>query len=897
MSDSNLDQEKARVEEELRVGQQIAFASGLFHGDITIRTLLESLAEGVVIIDSSGTILLVNNYAGQMFGYPEKDLIGRPHAILVPDRLRKVHEGHVARYFAEPKIRPMGVLLDLTGCRRDGSEFPLEISLSFIETINGVLVLAFISDITLRKQMEMRLRESEELFRIQVESVKDYAIFTLDSQGNVLNWNAGAERLKGYRAEEITGKPFSCFYAEKDRNAGAPEDELKKAADEGQFAEECWRIRKDGSGFWGDVVITALYDERGNVWGFSTVTHDITARKKAEQALSFSEARYRALFRDNPTMIFTLDTEGTILSANPFAVFHLGYAMDELERQSVLKLFHKDDRAAMVKQLQMCLKSPNEVHRWQFRKIRKDGTLLWVEEIAQAVKNLEGGLTVLVVCQDVTERKRAEEEREQLLVQLDAVLNSITEGVVISDLEGNVLTMNPAALSLHGFRSMEQVQKPLHQFQAEFEVSFLDGRPVPLDQWPMARVLRGERFTDYELLVRRKDTGILWIASYSGPPARTQAGDHILCVITLRDITQRKRAEEALRKSEMKLSKIFHSVPALIGITTVAEGRCIDINEKGLQTLGYRRDEVIGRSTLELGIWESESARDRAIRILMKEGMVRDLEIDFRGKSGQAFTGILSAELIEFDGEQYMLSIINDITERKRMEEEIVRLNAELEAFNYTVAHDLRQPLNVINSYCQVIEKLCGDQLSDECLGYVQGAYDTTLRMDRLIEALLNFSRLARVEPRRETVDLSAMAHEVAEVLKQTEPGRQVNIQIADGILADGDANLLRAVLDNLLGNAWKFTGMREQAVIEFGVRDIDSVPTYFVRDNGAGFNMADADKLFTPFERLPETEKQRGFGIGLSTVERIISRHGGRVWAEGVPGEGACFYFTLARK
>jgi len=537
------------------------------------------------------------------------------------------------------------------------------------------------------------------------------------------------------------------------------------------------------------------------------------------------------------------------------------------------------------------------VHRWQFRKIRKDGSLMWVEEIAQAVNDLEGGLTVLVVCQDVTERKRAEGEREQLLVQLDAVLNSITEGVVISDLEGNVLTMNPAALSLHGFRSMEQVQKPLHQFQAEFEVSFLDGRPVPLDQWPMARVLRGERFTDYELLVRRKDTGILWIASYSGTPARTQAGDHILCVITLRDITERKRAEEALRKSEMKLSKIFHSVPALIGITTVAEGRCIDINEKGLQTLGYRRDEVIGRSTLELGIWESESARDRAIRILMKEGMVRDLEIDFRGKSGQAFTGILSAELIEFDGEQYMLSVINDITERKRMEEEIVRLNAELEAFNYTVAHDLRQPLNVINSYCQVIEKLCGDQLSDECLGYVQGAYDTTLRMDRLIEALLNFSRLARVEPRRETVDLSAMAHEVAEVLKQTEPGRQVNIQIADGILADGDANLLRAVLDNLLGNAWKFTGMREQAVIEFGVRDIDGVPTYFVRDNGAGFNMADADKLFTPFERLPETEKQRGFGIGLSTVERIISRHGGRVWAEGVPGEGACFYFTLARK
>jgi len=897
MSASNVDQKKTSSEEQLRVGQQIAFASGLFHGDITIRTLLESLAEGVVIIDSSGTILLVNNYAGQMFGYPEKELIGRPHAILIPDGLRKVHGEHMARFFAEPKIRPMGVLLDLTGCRQDGSEFPLEISLSFIETINGVLVLAFISDITLRKEVEKRLRKSEELFRIQVESVKDYAIFTLDLQGNVLNWNAGAERLKGYGAEEIIGKHFSCFYTEMDRNAGAPADELKKAADQGLFSEECWRVRKDGSGFWGDVVITALCDESGNLWGFSTVTHDITERKKTEEALSFSEARYRTLFRDNPTMILTLDTEGTILSANPFAASQLGYTMDELEGQSVLKLFHEDDRAAVVEQLQMCLKNPDEVRRWQFRKIRRDGTLLWVDEIAQAVNGLGGERTVLVVCQDVTERKGAEEEREQLLVQLDAVLNSITEGVVISDLEGNVLTMNPAALSLHGYKSVEQIQKKLHQFEALFEVSFLDGSPVPLDQWPMARVLRGERFSDYELLVQREDTGISWVGSYSGTQARTKGGVPILCVLTLRDITERKKAEEALRKSEMKLSKIFHSVPALIGITTVADGRCIDMNEKGLQTLGYRREEIIGRSTLELGIWESEAARDRAIRILINEGMVRDMEVHFRGKSGKTFTGILSAELVEFDGEQYMLSIINDITERKRMEEEIVRLNADLEAFNYTVAHDLRQPLNVINSYCQVIEKLCGDQLSDECLGYVKGSYDTTLRMDRFIEALLNFSRLARIEPRRETVDLSGMAHEVAAVLKQTEPGRQVNIEIADGISANGDASLLRAVLDNLLSNAWKYTGTKKQAVIKFGVRDIDGEPTYFVRDNGAGFNMADADKLFTPFERLPETEMQRGFGIGLSTVQRIIGRHGGRVWAEGIPGKGACFYFTLALK
>ena len=380
MPTPDLDQEKARQEQELRIQRQIAFASGLFQGDVTIRTLLESLAEGVVIIDNSGTILLVNTRAEQMFGYPKKELIGKPHAVLIPERFRKVHEEHEAHFFAEPRIRPMGQLLDLAGRRRDGSEFPVEISLGFIETINGVLVLALVSDITLRKQFETRLRESEELFRIQVEGVKDYAIFMLDAQGNVLNWNAGAERLKGYRAEEIIGKHFSCFYPEEERNAGKPEEELKKAAAEGRVEDEGWRIRKDGSRFWADVIITALHDESGNLRGFSKVTRDITERKKAEDALRFSEARYRALFRDNPTMIVTLDADLTMLSVNPACASQLGYTIDELEGQSVLKLFHEDDRPAVVEQLRMCLQNPDQVYRWQFRKIRKDGGLLWVEE-------------------------------------------------------------------------------------------------------------------------------------------------------------------------------------------------------------------------------------------------------------------------------------------------------------------------------------------------------------------------------------------------------------------------------------------------------------------------------------------------------------------------------------
>ena len=898
MPPSDSDRETARREQELRIQRQIAFASGIFQENITIRTLLESLAEGVVIIDNSGTILLVNTRAEEMFGYPKKELIGKPHAVLVPERFRKVHEEHEAHFFAEPRIRPMGQLLDLAGRRRDGSEFPLEISLGFIETINGVLVMALVSDMTMRKQFESRLRESEELFHIQVERVQDYAIYMLDAEGKVLNWNAGAERLMGYRDEEIIGKHFSCFYSEEERDAGKPEEVLKKASVGVQIADEGWRVRKDESRFWADVIITTLHDESGTLRGFSNVTRDMTERKKVEDALRFSEARYRALHRDNPTMIFTLDAEGTILSANPTSAIQLGYTPDELEGQPVLKVFHEDDRPAVVEQLRRCVQNPDQVHRWQFRKIRKDGGLLWVEEIAQAVHDLNGALNVLVVCQDITERKQAEEALLESEEKFSKIFDMTPVGITISTLaDGRFVEINREGERLSGYRRDEVIGRTALEF---------DIWKDSVERDRMIEEVRKEGVVrDREMTFRDKEGNVLR-GLFSAVVIDIGGKKHLLSLVS--DITERKRAEEALRKSELKLSKIFHSVPALIGITTVAEGRCIDINDAGLRTLGYRREEMVGRTMLELGVWENKAARDRVIKLLEEEGTVRDLEINFRGKNGKTFTGLMSADTIDFNGDRYMLSIVSDITERKRMQEEIERLNTdlsaraveleaanqELEAFNYTVAHDLRKPLTVINSYTQVIKELCGNKLDEKCADYLEEAYNGTLRMNQLIDALLNFSRLAHVEPHRETVDLSAMAQEVAAELELAEPERRVEFLIADGVSADGDAALLRVVLANLIGNAWKYTGKRDEGIIEFGTTEVDGKPAYIVRDNGAGFAMADAEKLFVPFQRLPGAEECRGFGIGLATVERIIRRHGGRVWAGGEPGKGATFYFTL---
>ena len=167
--------------------------------------------------------------------------------------------------------------------------------------------------------------------------------------------------------------------------------------------------------------------------------------------------------------------------------------------------------------------------------------------------------------------------------------------------------------------------------------------------------------------------------------------------------------------------------------------------------------------------------------------------------------------------------------------------------------------------------------------------------MNRLIDTLLKFSSITQVELRREEVDLCKLAREVAAEFQLAEPGRRATFRIAEEMAAEGDASLLRVALENLFGNAWKYTARREEAFIEFGIAEVDGKPAYFVRDNGTGFAMAHADKLFLPFQRLPGVEEFKGYGVGLATVERIVRRHGGRVWAEGEPGRGACFWFTLS--
>ena len=239
----------------------------------------------VVVTDDKGVILKANPRATELFGYPQAEFIGRPVEDLVPARFRDTHPRHRENYTAHPRTRPMGAALNLFALRKDGTEFPVDIMLKPLQTQAGLIVLTFVRDISEQRAAQEGLRRADLQFRSIVESVRDYAIYLLDKDGHIMIWNPGAERIKGYTSEEIIGKHFSRFFTQEDRDRGRPAELIRLATEHGRVEHEGWRVRKDGSRFWADIVITAIRDANGEIIGFAKVTRDQTDRKRAEESV------------------------------------------------------------------------------------------------------------------------------------------------------------------------------------------------------------------------------------------------------------------------------------------------------------------------------------------------------------------------------------------------------------------------------------------------------------------------------------------------------------------------------------------------------------------------------------------------------------------------------------
>ena len=377
-------------------------------------------------------------------------------------------------------------------------------------------------------------------------------------------------------------------------------------------------------------------------------------------------------------------------------------------------------------------------------------------------------------------------------------------------------------------------------------------------------------------------------------------------------VAMRRAAEEEARAaSRYARSLIEASLDPLVTISHT--GKITDINAATEQATGLARANLIGTDFADY-FTEPEKAR-AGYRQVLAEDYVRDYPLTIRHSSGQTTDVLYNATVYRNPaGEtQGVFAAARDITRQKQAEEAIRRLNAELEqriaertaqleaangeleAFAYSASHDLRAPLQTIDGFSRALQEDYGDKLDAEARDYLQRIRAATKHIGQLTDALLQFSRLARSGMVLENLDLGAMARAVADQLRAQDPAREVAFDIAARANAYADRRLLGAVLENLLGNAWKFTSKHPHARIEFGVAKREAERVYYVRDDGAGFDLERAQKLFTPFQRLHTISDFPGNGVGLALVKRIIQRHGGRIWAEAAPEKGAAFYFTLA--
>jgi len=616
--------------------------------------------------------------------------------------------------------------------------------------------------------------------------------------------------------------------------------------------------------------------------------------------------------------------------------------------------------------------------------------------------------------------------------QIAAILESALDGIITIDVSGRVVLFNSAAERIFGHSADKMIGSSIDVLiPKRFQAAYRDYLAT------FAQTKGSIRTTD--------SIDSVWGVRANGEEFPIEAsistvgsGAASLFTIILRDVTERHRVEEALTKSRERFLKAFRASSSPASITTLDEGRYIDVNDSFLRAVERSRDEVIGHTAGELGIWSNPGRRDEIVERL-KAGMpVHNLELRYQSKTGREGVWLLSADVIELDGQLCIIGYRNDITDRKKAEEElrrqtetlrqqtqlldnaqvlvydnenriifwnlgaerlfgwkkeealgrsthdllgtefsepvgkvkakllaeghwegelthtrrdgtrltvmshqvlhrdtdghpiaiveadnditelkrahaeIARLNTELEervrqrtaqleasnreleSFSYSVSHDLRAPLRSIDGFSKALLEDYGDGLDTHGRNYLDRIRAATQNMGELIDDLLELSRVTRAEIRRQPIDLSSMARSITNELRRSDPMRDVRVDIEDGLVAVGDRRLIRIVLENLLSNSWKFTAKQRDQHIEVRDAGKNGKTVFLVRDNGAGFDMNYADKLFGAFQRLHSAKEFPGTGVGLATVHRIINRHGGRVWAESEVGKGATFYFTL---
>ena len=765
--------------------------------------------------------------------------------------------------------------------------------------VAGSVVVA--RDITEQRRAAEALRESEERFRILFESMDEgFASCEMiyDEAGHPVDFryllvNSAFGKLTGLPVAEVTGRTVREVVPDIERFWIETYDRIVRTGRSERIANPVAAL-----GRWFEV-----FAWRSGPGQFAVTFNDVTQRRRVEQALRcLSE-----LIDLSHDAVITADASRVVRTWNAGAAELYGWT----EAEAVGRVMHEllQTRSAVtIAELGAMLKRSG---RWdgELAHVAKDGTPLWVES-RQVLDSGGDAPTILEINRDITAPKRAQEALRESEEHLRALVNATSDVLY---------RMNPdwsEMRQLTGRRFLADTEGPSPDWLKKYIPPNDQARVMAA----LHEAIRSRKTFELEHQVLRVDGSLGWALSRA-IPLLNSSGEIVEWFGAASDITLRKTAEETLRESEVQFRTLANAIPQLCWMAN-ADGWITWYNERWYQYTGTTPREMDGWG------WQSVHDPEELPRVLdrwnesIATGEPLDMVFPLRGADG-VFRPFLTRVMPVCDQEGKVVRWFGtntDISAQRQAEaalraseEQLQRLNEqleqrvrdrtaqleasnkELEAFAYSVSHDLRAPLRGIDGWSLALVEDYADRLDADGRKHLAWVRSEAQRMGSMIEDLLQLSRVTRSPMQQGKVDLTQLAQTVAQRLHKSAPGRSIAFQIRPGLSAWGDPHLLEIVLTNLLENAVKYTGRKAEARIEVGRASNENAEAFYVRDNGVGFNPAYADKLFTAFQRLHKPSEFPGTGIGLATVHRIIRRHGGRVWAEAVPQEGATFYFTLA--
>ncbi len=815
-------------------------------GDDHFRLFMEHVPAAIAMFDRDMRYLVASRRWLSDYRLEDTDIVGRSHYEIfpeIPERWKKIHQrclaGAIEKCEEDPFPRADGttdwVRWEIRPwCDRRGD-------------VGGLLI--FTEVITERKRGEEALRR----FAAIVDSSDD-AVFSKGLDGTILSWNAGAERIYGYRAEEVVGRPVFPLVPQ-DRPNEIPDilERLKR----GERVEhyETVRVRNDGRRIDVSLTISPIRDDGGHIIGASTIARDITKRKRAEHALLQSEAHKSAIVRGALDCIITMDHAGRIVEFNPAAEATFGYRRDDVLGREMAELIippalrdrHRQGFARHLATGESTILGK----RLEISAIRADGREFPVELTISRDPSSEPPVFIGFV-RDITERRRAEDERAEILARerqarIEAELAKERLSLLAeaskefaSSLDYKTTLANVARLAVPGLADWCVVDA-LDADGAIRRVSVAHVDPSKID---LALEVERRYPTD-----PTASSGVPNVLRTGKPELYAEIPDSML-------------AETARDPEHLRILRD-------LGLTSVMVVPLVG------------RDRVVGAITL---VAAQPGRHYTAADLQMAEELARRCAL------------AIENSMLYRDAQALNVELEQRVAHRTA---QLEAANKELESFAYTVAHDLRAPLITINGFSQVLLEDYASTLGDEAQGYLRQLGESARRMGELIDDLLDFSRLSRQPLNKHEVAVAGIVRQALADLDGARSDRHVDVVIGDLPASQADPTLLKQVFTNLLSNALKYTRKREAAAIEIGWRDDADEPgfhTYYVKDNGVGFDMRYADKLFRVFQRLHRPEEYEGTGVGLAIVQRIVHRLGGRVWAEAAVEKGATFYFTLER-